>query len=66
MYAKLNAALGKLIFGTLFLLVVVTTQAQTSAPAGGENHDSTLVKYLGAQDDMIVFNVAYKNPEGTP
>jgi hypothetical protein len=64
MNTTLTSAISQLIFGTLFLLAVVTAQAQTSAPAGGQ--DSALVKYLGEQDDMMTFNVAYKNPTGAP
>src|ERR1700733_11282183 len=66
MNTTLTSATSKLMFGTLFLLAVVTAQAQTSTPSGGEKQDSTLVKYLGTQDDMMIFNVAYKNPGGAP
>ena len=63
MNATLTSALRALTFGTLFF-VAVAAQAQSETPAGGGKEDSTLVKYLGAQDDMMIFNVAYKNPEG--
>lgn len=49
-------SLRKLLFGTIFLFSLATVHAQT-APA-------TTIKYLGTQDDMILFNVAYPNPEG--
>jgi hypothetical protein len=59
----------KLIPAILFLLVAATTQAQsgvTSAPQmnAPQIEDSSLVKYLGTQDDLVLFNVAYKNPQG--
>lgn len=63
MNATLTSALRTLTFGTLFF-VAVAAQAQSQAPAGADKEDSTLVKYLGIQDDMMIFNVAYKNPEG--
>lgn len=66
MNATLTAGLSKLTFGTLFFLAVVTVQAQSPASVAGDKQDSALVKYMGEQDDMIVFNVAYKNPGGAP
>jgi hypothetical protein len=65
MNATLTSALCKLSFGTLFF-IAVAVHAQSSPPAGGGKEDSTLVKYLGTQDDMMMFNVAYKNPAGAP
>lgn len=63
MNATLTSAFCKLSFGTLFF-IAVAAQAQSSAPTGGGKEDSTLVKYLGTRDDMMLFNVAYKNPTG--
>src|SRR5450432_2277054 len=66
MNTTLTSAISKLSFGTLFLFAVVAVQAQSTAPVAVGKEDSTLVKYLGTQDDMIVFNVSYKNPGGAP
>ncbi|HWK06295.1 MAG TPA: hypothetical protein VNS58_21800 [Puia sp.] len=57
---------GKLIPAILFLLVAATTQAQSVSATTLPKEDSSLVKYLGTQDDLILFNVAYKNPQGAP
>jgi hypothetical protein len=71
-----TAVCGKLTFGALFFLSVATAHAQstgtgasttseasaTSGAAQGENAAS--VRYLGTQDDMLIFNVSYDNPEG--
>jgi hypothetical protein len=67
MNTTLTSAISKLTFGTLFLFAVVAVHAQSPAPAAGVGkEDSTLVKYLGTQDDMVIFNVSYKNPGGAP
>lgn len=66
MYAKLTAVTSKLILGALFLIAVFTVQAQTPATVTASKEDSALVKYLGAQDDMIVFDVSCKNASGAP
>ncbi len=59
----LTAVFGKLIPGFCLILTVATAQAQTVTPGAGQSESAT-VKYLGTQDDMIVFNVSYANPEG--
>ena len=59
-----NAAVGKLIFGTFFLLSVATAHAQSTAPGAAPVTDSATVKYLGMQDDLLIFNVSYDNPKG--
>jgi hypothetical protein len=59
-----NAAVGKLIFGTFFLLSVATAHAQSTAPGAVPVTDSATVKYLGMQDDLLIFNVSYDNPKG--
>ena len=63
MNATLTSALRTLTFGTLFF-VAIAAKAQSQVPAAPGTEDSTLVKYLGIQDEMMIFNVAYKNPEG--
>jgi hypothetical protein len=65
MNTQLKAVISKLIFVTLLGSTVMAVQAQTTAPVAGEKEIPAFVKYIGAQDDMFVFNVAYQNPQGT-
>jgi hypothetical protein len=58
------AAFGKLIPGIFFLLVATATQAQSISANNSKKEDSAQVKYLGAQDDLVLFNVTNPNPEG--
>jgi len=60
----LTAVFGKLVLGSCLILTVATAQAQTIVSGAGQSESAT-VKYLGTQDDMIVFNVSYANPEGS-
>ena len=70
MKSLLNAFVSKLTFGTLFFLSVATAHAQsTVSPAStaagpGQSENAASVRYLGTQDDMLIFNVSYDNPEG--
>lgn len=64
MKSLFTAVFGKLILGTIFLLTLVTANAQSAGPGSGSNENAAAVKYLGTQDDMLVFNVSYSNPEG--
>jgi hypothetical protein len=63
MKPQLKAVLGKFIVGTFFVLALAPAQAQTVTSTDGQR-DNALVKYLGTQDDMVVFNVSYSNPDG--
>ena len=67
-----HASIGRLTFGIILLLTVATANAQsgagetvTGAVPAVSGADRAVVKYLGAQDDMLVFNVAYQNPQGS-
>jgi hypothetical protein len=40
------------------------TGQQTITSATGQN-EGAIIKYFGTQDDMVVFNVSYANPEGS-
>jgi hypothetical protein len=51
------------IFGSLFMLSTFTVKAQSSDTAG--RNEAALIKYLGTQDDMLIFTISYNNPEGT-
>ena len=65
MKSLINAFLSKLTFGALFILSIATAHAQSTASGAGPTDNAATVKYLGTQDDMIVFNVAYDNPQGS-
>ncbi|MBS1601226.1 MAG: hypothetical protein JST42_01065 [Bacteroidetes bacterium] len=58
-----TAVFGKMMFGVCFVLAAATVSAQSTAAGAGQSENAT-VKYLGLQEDMIVFNVSYTNPEG--
>jgi hypothetical protein len=63
MKSLFKAVFGKLILGTIFVMTLATAHAQSAASGDGQNQQAT-VKYLGTQEDMIVFNVSYPNPDG--
>jgi|ERR1700677_2608796 hypothetical protein len=63
MKSLLNA-FSRLIFGMILLLTCATANAQPVAPGAPPAAGSATVKYLGAQDDMLIFNVSYVNPRG--
>ncbi len=50
----------------MLLLTVFSAQAQSASTAIREKERPVAVKYLGMQDDMVVFSVAYQNPDGSP
>src|SRR5580658_2546116 len=62
MKKMIMTTIAKFTAAGLLLVTVATTQAQTTTSASTENN--TTVKYLGTQDDMILFNVSVANPQG--
>lgn len=62
MKSLFNAVFGRFVPGAILVMTLATAHAQSVAAGDGQNEKAT-VKYLGIQDDMIVFNVAYANPE---
>jgi hypothetical protein len=64
MKLQFTAVFGKLIFGTFFLLSIVTANAQSTASGAGQPENAATVKYQGTQDDLLLFDVSYPNPEG--
>jgi hypothetical protein len=70
MKSLLNAVCGKLTFGALFFLSIATAHAQSTASGvsatseTAQSENAASVRYLGTQDDMLIFNVSYDNPEG--
>jgi hypothetical protein len=63
MYMKRQfmTTIAKFTAAGLLLLTVATTQAQTTNASTDKN---TTVKYVGTQDDVILFNVSVDNPNG--
>ena len=57
------AVFGKILFGVCLVLAATTVSAQSTATGAGQTENAT-VKYLGLQEDMIVFTVSYANPDG--
>ena len=64
MKSLFNAVFGRFVPGIALVLTLATAHAQTATALDGQNEQVT-VKYLGTQDDMVVFNVSYPNPEGS-
>jgi len=70
MKSLINAFVSKLTFGALFFLSVATVHAQSTvsgastAAGAGQSENAATVRYLGTQDDMLIFNVSYDNPAG--
>ena len=63
MKSLFNAVFGRFVLGATFVMTLATAHGQSASTGDGQNEKAT-VKYLGTQDDMIIFNVAYANPEG--
>jgi hypothetical protein len=64
MKSLFNAVFGRFALGTMFVLTLATAHAQ-SAAVGDVRNEQVTVKYLGTQEDMVVFNVSCPNPEGS-
>lgn len=64
MKKQLFSALGKLTLGILFAIAVIAVQAQSPVQRAGEKGNPLEVKYLGTQEDMVLFDVSYSNPSG--
>ena len=54
------AFFGKLSLAAALLLVLSSAKAQSTGTGASDN--AALVKYLGVQDDMLVFDLSYSNP----
>ena len=55
----------RLSFGLILVMTAGTANAQSSGPGAAAGVNPAVVKYLGAQDDMLIFNVSYANPQGS-
>jgi hypothetical protein len=62
MKSLIHAVFGKLILGTLFVLTLATAHAQVQV--NNPKETAVAVKYLGTEEDMLVFNVSNPNPGG--
>jgi hypothetical protein len=60
MKSQYMAFFGKLSLTAAFLLVLSSEKAQSTET--GATDKAATVKYLGTQDDMLVFDIAYTNP----
>jgi hypothetical protein len=66
MKPQLKAVPRKVFLGISLLMALTTAQAQMVTPAPGDaQSENAMVKYLGTQDDMVLFNVSYNNPDGS-
>jgi hypothetical protein len=65
MKSSFAAAIGKLTSGIFFLMIAVAAHAQSADSVLSSKESAAVVKYLGTQDDMLVFNVAYSNADGS-
>lgn len=65
MKSLFTAAIGRLSFCVFALLTFTAANAQSGGAAPVNIVEAATVKFLGAQDDMLVFNVSYDNPKGS-
>lgn len=66
MKKHLTSVLRQISFGGLFMLAAMTIKAQSVLSDSTSKDDLNTVRYLGTQDDMMVFNISYSNPQGVP
>jgi hypothetical protein len=63
-----TTVVSKISFAAFFIFSAATARAQSTGSGAGPGDSSAekaaVVKYLGIQDDMLIFNVSYNNPEG--
>ena len=64
MKKQISSVISKLVLGMAFLTAVIAVQAQSPANEPGNAEKTALIKYLGIQDDMVLFNVSYQNSTG--
>lgn len=64
MKKSLTAFFGKLTLGIAFVSIAAAANAQSATNVAAQP-ENAIVKYLGTQDDLIVFNVYYANPDGS-
>ncbi|HVV06369.1 MAG TPA: hypothetical protein VHC96_19190 [Puia sp.] len=53
------------ILSGLLLLATSTTHAQSFVKAvSARTGNPAMIKYVGTQDDQVIFNISYANPQG--
>ena len=62
MKKQIMFAIAKLTFVVLFVMTVAGVSAQESVSTQAEKNAQ--INYLGTQDGMVLFNVAFANPTG--
>jgi hypothetical protein len=65
MKSLFSAAIGRLSFCVVALLTFTAANAQSGGSAPVSIVEAATVKFLGTQDDMLIFNVNYDNPKGS-
>jgi len=58
------ANLGKLLSSSLLILVLSKANTQAQSASAEKPSPAAVVKYLGVQDELLVFTVSYQNPSG--
>ena len=64
MRSFITAVFGKFLPTSALMLVLTTAHARPTVACTATTDTTAMVKYLGAQDDMLVFDVSYANPDG--
>ena len=54
----------KSLLGLVFFAGVLAAKAQSKENEASVNTKTSIVKYLGTQEDMVLFNVSFRNPAG--
>src|SRR5882762_9130567 len=65
MKKHLTTSIRRVVFGSLFILPGFMVKAQTASPDSTGMETPALIRYLGTQEDMVVFNISYNNPQGS-
>ena len=65
MKSLFGPASGRLCFCVIAFLTFATANAQSGGSTPVTAPDAASVKFLGAQEDMLIFNVSYDNPRGS-
>lgn len=59
-----HASIGRLMLGLILLFTATSANAQSEPSGTVSGPDHIVVKFLGAQDDLLAFSVSYENPQG--
>jgi hypothetical protein len=63
-FSRHTGTFSKLTSGIVFFFLVAAASAQSTGTGQGQKEFPATVKYLGIQEDMVVFNISCPNPEG--